>query len=188
MNLTVSVQPTLEPVTVDEQQSWSRITDEAESAHLEALIKGARVYVEQYLQRALMTQTLIERFDYFTGYFELQRGPVQSITSVQYIDVAGSTQTISSANYYTDLVSTPARIWPATSYTWPSTFDRPNAVTLTYVAGWSDAASVPQPIKMAISMLVDHWYENRAPFVVGQTVTEMPLTVSSLLAPWRIWQ
>lgn len=188
MNLTASIQPTIEPVTVDEQQSWSRVTDEAEAAHLESLIVGARVFVEQYLQRALLTQTLIERFDCFPADFELQRSPIQSVTSVQYIDVAGITQTISAANYYTDLVSSPPRIWPAVSYVWPSTFDRPNAVIVTYVAGWAAAASVPQPIKMAISMLVDHWYENRTPYIVGQTVSEMPLTVAALLAPWRVWQ
>lgn len=187
MNLTVSVQPTSEPITVDEQQTWSRITDEAESAHLEALIRGARVHVEQYLQRALLTQTLVERYDCFPWEFELQRAPVQSITSLQYIDVAGTTQTISASDYYSDLVSTPARICPAVNYTWPSTFDRPNAVILTYVAGWTDAESVPQPIKMAISMLVDHWYENRAPYIVGQTVTEMPMTVTALLSPYRVW-
>lgn len=189
MNLTVSVEPTSEPITVDEQQTWSRITDEGEGAHLEALITGARIHVEQYLGRALMTQTLVARFDGFPVFFELERPPVQSVTSIQYIDSAGSTQTLSASMYYTDLLSAPARILPAAGVAWPTTDDdRPNTVTVTYVAGYTSSDLVPRPIKMAISMLVDHWYENRAPVIVGGTPAEMPLTVASLLGPYRVWQ
>lgn len=188
MNLTVSVEPELEPVTVDEQQAWSRITDEAEGAVLEALIKSARTYVEQYLCRALMTQTLVARWDEWPWYFELERPPVQSVTSVQYIDVNGTTQTVSSANYWTDLVSAPPRILQRTGFAWPVTqADRPNVVIVTYVAGYASADLVPQPIKQAISMLVDHWYENRGPVVTGTVIGEMPLSVAALLGPYRVY-
>lgn len=188
MNLTVSVEPTEEPLTVDEQKTWSRITDAAEDAHLETLITGARVHVEQYLGRALMEQTLVAKWDCWPCEFELERAPVQSITSIQYIDVDGVTRTVSSSNYYTDLDSTPPRICRKNGYTWPILqLGRPNAVTVTYVAGYASADDVPRPIKMAISMLVDHWYENRGPVLVGAILAEIPLTVQALLGPYRIW-
>ena len=188
MNLTISVSPTSEPITVEQQKTWSRITDDAEDAHLEYLITGARTHVEQYLQRALMTQTLIQRHDCWPSVLELERGPVQSVTSVEYIDVDGVTRTVTASNYWADLNSTPARIMPITSYAWPSLqFGRPNAVIATYVAGYASADDVPAPIRMGISLLVDHLYENRGPILIGQLLQEIPYSVQALLAPYRIW-
>lgn len=188
MNLIVSVEPTGEPITAEEQKTWSRITDSAEDAHIETLITGARVHVEQYLGRALMAQTLVAKWDCWPSAFVLERPPVQSITSIQYIDVDGVTRTVSSANYYADLDSTPPRVIAKESYSWPTLQSgRPNAVIATYVAGYASANDVPRPIRMGISMLVDHWYENRGPVLVGSILADMPLSVESLLAPYRVW-
>lgn len=188
MNVICTVEPVLEPITVDEQQAWSRITDEGEGATIEGLITTARIMVEQYTRRALMTKTMAARFDCFPSWFELEFPPLQSITSVEYIDTAGATQSVSSANYFADLYSTPCRIFPIPSYTWPSTQDgRPNVVIVTYVAGYTSASLVPSPIRTAISMLVDHLYEHRGPVLIGQTLAEIPFSVTHLLGPWRVF-
>lgn len=188
MNLTVSAAPSSEPITAAEQRTWSRITDTAEDTLLGTLITGARTHVEQYLGRSLMPQTLVAKWDCWPCEFVLERPPVRAITSIQYIDVNGTTQTVSASNYYADLDSTPPRILAKTGYAWPTLqAGRPNAVIVTYTTGYADAASVPQPIKMGISMLVDHWYENRGPVLVGTILAEIPLSVQSLLAPYRVW-
>jgi len=187
MNLTISVEPTSEPVTVDEQQAWSRITDEGEGDALERLIVAARHHVEVLVQRSLMTQTLVARYDSFPCEFVLERPPVQSVTSIQYIDTNGTTQALSTAYYQADLFSVPPRIVLRDGYSWPATDDQLNAVTITYVAGYASRDLVPMPIRHAISMLVDHWYENRGPVLIGQPVAEIPMSVREMLFPYRVW-
>lgn len=179
MNITVSVPPDDEPVTVEEAMAWSRIDDAAEGAVLESIIKRAREEAESILQRALLTQTIVQRYDCFPYFFEM-RSPVASVTTLQYIDTAGTLQTIDAANYWVDLYSEPARLVPTSTYSWPMVqLGRPNAVVLTYVAGWASADLVPETIRGAILKLVDHWYENR-------DAVDVPLAIRNLLWPHRI--
>lgn len=44
---------------------------------------------------------------------------------------------------------------------------------------------VPESIKIAIFMLVAHWYENRTPVAIGAISSPIALTVNSILAPHR---
>lgn len=189
MNLTVSTPPTDEPITVDQQQSWSRVTNEAEGQDIERMIKQAREMAEFFTGRALMTQTIIERRDCFPHCFEFGRTPVQNVTSLQYIDVNGTTQTIGTGNYYTDLVSEPPRLVPVPTYSWPLTQDgRPNAVILTYVAGYASAEVIPMTILNALSMIVDHLYENRGnEDASAGGLPVMPEIAKNALWPYRIW-
>ena len=183
MNITVTVPPDDEPVTVDDAKDWARLTDASQDALVEALITEARARVESFCGRALLTQTIVQRYDCWPRYFELLRSPVQSVTSLQYIDTAGVTQTVGSSNYYTDLVSEPGRLVPVPSYSWPLLQEgRPNAVILTYVAGATDADDVPTTAKTAIKMLVRHWVDNEG----AQGQVDMPEHVRDMLWPLRI--
>ena len=183
MNITVTVPPTEEPVTVDEAKDWARITDASQDAVVEALLKLARQRVESFCGRALLNQTIVQRYDSWPRWFELLRSPVASVTSLQYIDTAGVTQTIGSSNYYTDLVSEPGRLFAVPSYSWPLLQEgRPNAVILTYVAGATDADDVPEIAKTGIKMLVRHWFDNEG--AAGQV--DMPEHIRDLLWPLRI--
>ena len=183
MTLTITVLPPEEPLTAEEQMTWSRITDGADAAMIERLIKGARETCEFYTGRAFLTQTCVERFHCFPCEFLLERGNVQSATSITYIDTDGAQQTLSAAAYDADLYAAPARICPAYGYSWPSTFPRQNAVTLTYVAGWATTDDVPEGIKQAISRLVDFAFDNPTAGTGG----ELPADVISLLHPWKIY-
>ena len=186
MNLTVSVKPTIEPVSVADVLAWSRIDDSGEAAEIERLIKRVREHVEGMLNRALLTQTLVARYDCFPRCFEL-RAPAVSVTGLQYIDQAGVTQTVSASNYWTDFYSEPGRLVPTWSYSWPSTQDgRPNSVILTYVAGWTAADLVPEPIRMGILMLADHWFENRGAIAAGGALPDVPVAVRNILWPYLI--
>lgn len=42
---------------------------------------------------------------------------------------------------------------------------------------------VPESIRIAIYMLIAHWYENRLP--IGQVTEEMAFSVNSILSPHR---
>lgn len=99
-------------------------------------------------------------------YFDLKRNaivlpipPVQSISSIQYVDTSGATQTLSSANYILDSNSEPARITPAYGLSWPDTRVQVGAVTVTFVAGYGLAIAVPAAAKTFIKMKVRQLYD-----------------------------
>lgn len=188
MSLIVVTAPTVEPLTVDEVQTWCKATEGAEAETLETLISEARRHVETLLGRALAAQTLAARFDRFPCWvITLERPPVTSITSLQYVDTDGATQTLDPSKYLADLHSEPARITPAYGQVWPSARCQMNAVTVTYVAGYATVAAVPGPIRRAIAMLVAHWFENREAVLVGPSAIEMPMHVRDMLMPWKVW-
>lgn len=184
--LSLSTGPTAEPVTVDEVIRNARALDDAETRMLlkTRILPAARRYVERETHRALINQTWVQYHDAFPDVFYLEWSPVSSVTSIQYIDTAGSTQTLSSSNYQTDLVSKPARICEARNVTWPSTDDQSmNAVIVTYVAGFgAAAASVPIGYRHAIEILAGHWYWNPDAFACQAIDGNMEKAMHAMLA------
>lgn len=165
---TQTVAPTAEPVTLEEVREHGRIDGSEEDALLTSLALAARVGVEAYLGRVLMSSTYTTTFECFPGsYGELRlpqsKWPVSSVSGVTYIDSAGDSQTLATSVYELVKGDTRGRLNLKYGQTWPSTRVHAGAenVTVTYVAGYEDAASVPDPIKTAIKMLVLELYENR---------------------------
>jgi uncharacterized phiE125 gp8 family phage protein len=163
--------PTIEPVTVEDVQLYSRVTVTAETPLLERLIKTARRQVENDSSVLLCTQTWLMYLDCFPDYYnagqlkttiEIPLRPVQSVSSIKYYDEAGSLQTFNASKYQVDIASFIARIKPAPGESWPSTeSERINAVEIEFVGGFGNAAAVPEPMKQAVSLLVGHYYEHR---------------------------
>jgi uncharacterized phiE125 gp8 family phage protein len=60
-----------------------------------------------------------------------------------------------------------------------------NAVKVRYVAGWANAAAVPQGIKQWMLLNIGHWYENREASTGGGLVA-LPF-IASLLDRYRVW-
>lgn len=185
---TLYAPPTAEPVTVAEAKSHLRVDASAEDELIRGLIAGARLWVEGTCGLSLITQTHDLTLDGFPDeVIQLPRGPVQSVSSITYIDTAGDTQTWSSSNYIVDTKSTPNRITPAYGVAYPSTQTRINTVTVRYVAGYGAKGSdVPEPIRQAIKLLVGQMYAHREPEVTGTIVSPVRFAVDALLAPYRV--
>ena len=182
--------PAIEPVTLSEAKSQCIVETSAYDDLISSKIVTARHWVEGYLGRALVAQTWRTKLDRFPcGVIRLHHPPLQSVTSITYIDTSGASQTLSSAAYIVDTDSEPGRIAEAYGYTWPDTQDRINAVTITSVHGYDDTgdspyslAMIPQDIKDAILVLVTDLYQNRELNIVGPSVS-VNSAVESLL--WR---
>lgn len=197
-SIEVSAPPASEPVTTAEAKAHARIDHSDDDAYIDSLIEAARSLVEARTGRSLITQTLILRLDGFPrniGYdfrrvthdIVLPRPPVQSVSSVVYIDTDGTSVTLDPSKYDVDTKGHMPRIVPAYGEVWPITRPAtPNAVTITYDAGWTQASLVPAPLRHAIKLLVSHWYENREHVVVGTTAGKIPDTVDSLINPYRV--
>lgn len=150
------------------------------------LIASARAAAETELHRYLVTQTLDAYFDSFPQYpnpayakygtkWEILLPPLQSVTSITYVDTTGATQTLASDQYLVDSKSQPAKIAPAYGLYWPVARQQSNAVIVRFVAGYGAAAAVPQCIKQWMLLRISSAYENRASLVVGTSgMVELP--------------
>lgn len=187
-SVVVSVQPAIEPVSLDEMKLHLRVDHSEEDSLIAALITAAREQAEAFTNRAFIEQTLILRLRKFTDVIQLPRPPLVSLTSITYLDGSGASQTLSSGLYLLGASHEPARVTKAYGQTWPTTYDVEDAVTITYKAGYGDAAmDVPASIRAAIKLMAESLYENRGDLTQGVTVTEIPMTSRALLMPFKVW-
>lgn len=166
MTYEITAQPTAEPLTLDEVKTFLNLTSNDHDAMLDLFIRMAREWAEKTTGRAMLSQTIKQYWDEWpTGIFgdtwELGVAPVSSVTSIQYLDSAGATQTWATTNYTADVKSRPARIVPTDAVEYPELDDAPNAVIVTYVAGVSSVASVPATARAAMMQKIAFLYENR---------------------------
>lgn len=193
--LTLVTPPAEEPFDLAAAKLHLREDDTGQDSIVSALITAARSYCESFLNRALITQTWDLTLDCFPYTYRpgvdsnaimVPRAPLQSVTSITYLDTNGTSQTLASTEYIVDPKQEPGRIVPAHGKSWPSAQDRVNAVVVRFVAGYGAAAAVPEKIKAAMKLLIGHWYENREGVVTGTITTEIPMAVESLLWQERI--
>lgn len=177
--------PVLEPVSLNEAKQHIRVTADDEDTLINQLIISARQRAEVYMKRAILTQTLEIYSDAFESYIDLPFSPVQSVVSIKYIDTDGGEQTLDAAEYSLSNKRTPAVVVEAYGKTWPTTRDQLDAVTVQYVAGWLNPASVPGPIKSAILLMVGDMYRNRED-VSPEENYQLPNSADNLLYPYRI--
>lgn len=191
--------PEGEPVTLDEAKKQSRITISEDNGYVTGLIKAAREQIEMHTRRQLLTATYDLFLDKFPSVgdavnpiiyrkinpelIRIPKPPLQEISYIKYYDEAGVLQTLDEEDYQVDTTEEPGRVVPAPETNWPQTqLDRINAVQIRFVAGFGDEASdVPECYKQAIKFYTDHWYNERAPVVVGSIASVIPETVQRIL-------
>ena len=155
--------PASEPVTLAEAKLHLAVTHTDHDALISSLITAAREQAEHRAQRSLIDQQWTLSLDAFPPEIELLMGRVTSVTSIQYVDPDGVTQSLPGAGAYLDNRSDYAQwLVPAYGTDWPVTRDEVNAVTVVYRAGEASAANVPAGVKQWILLLVEQWYDNRA--------------------------
>lgn len=182
-----------EPISLDEAKAHLRVDLDEEDELVMACIAASRSYLETVCGRSFVSQT----WDYTIDndwpcvdsepVIELPRAPLVSVTSISYVDSDGATQTLASNQYVVDGSETIGRIYPAYAVIWPTVRTQNRAITVRFVAGYGAAAAVPEAIKQAVLLLVGHFYAQRQPIVLGQSVAEAPMAVDSLIAPYRVY-
>jgi uncharacterized phiE125 gp8 family phage protein len=159
--------PAVEPVTLAEAKNHCRVDTSADDALIQSYITTAREWVEDYIDRSLVTQQLVMKLDAFPAEIELPRPPMiasgtaTAVTITYVTGEAGGTATLSASEYRVDRDATPGVIRNLYGGSWPSHLLDANSVTVSWWAGYGDAASVPQRVKSAILMCVHELYEKR---------------------------
>lgn len=205
MPLVQTAPPGIEPVSLADVKLNSRVIDTADDTLFPLLISTARRYAESYTGRSFITQGWKLVMDSFPGGHSssvpwgttygwpenavfLDRGNVLSVTSITYLAMDGTTQTMPSTDYIADLSGCPARITPVFGKIWPIPMPQIGSVSVNYTAGYGPAATdVPEGIRHWIQMRVATLYENREEIAILSKGKLEPLPfIDSLLDPYRV--
>ncbi len=74
-----------------------------------------------------------------------------------------------------------AFLTPQPGKNWPSNYERQDAVTIWFQAGYA-STDIPETLKKAGKMVCAHWYKNREAVVTGAISKEIEVALDALLA------
>jgi uncharacterized phiE125 gp8 family phage protein len=190
MRFDLSSAPAIEPCTEADLVSHCQIGElpDDQIARARVMLAAARQWVENRLHRQLITATWKYYLDEFPVEIQIpDKLPVATIATLKYYDTANVLQTVAASLYDTDLASDsrPPRIRPASGQSWPLTYDRYNAVEVTFTAGYgATRESVPLGIRHAILILAADWFANREDVVIGAISSRIETGVEMCLQPF----
>jgi len=172
--------PAEEPVTLAEAKQFLRVDDPIDDGLILSLITASRMYFEAQTNIRIITQTMVDERETFPdGYYYLE-GPVVSIDLIEYIDENGNWQEWDLDEVQSDLISNPARFYPADTFSYPSVLEGLGSVSVTYTAGYGAASAVPVIIKQGIKMLTAHWFAQRETSA-DSTLSEVPYACDAII-------
>lgn len=151
-------------------------------ATAEAMLDGPNGMVG----RPLITQTWDYALPEFEGnLIDIPLTPAQTLDSITYFDKDNASQTFSTSNVIFIKHDDKTCVQIGEGQNWPSTYNRPDAVTFRVTCGYGDAATdVPDVVLGAGRLLIAHLYNNREAIASNQ-MAELPMGVADMLSTVR---
>ena len=126
----------------------------------------------------MVSQTWDESFRTTGKRFVLSKKPAQSIVSVKYFDGDNVEQTATLSDF--SLIKLEDRPY-VESDNWPGAYDRADAITVQYVAGYGDSgADVVATLRHAILLIVGFYYQFRMSADEAK-LSEIPFGIRELI-------
>lgn len=178
---TITTAAAVEPVSSAEVKTQSVIDFTDDDTLVTRLIAAARGHVELYCGTRLASQTVSVACDQFADMCRFPESPLNSVTSISYIDTAGDPQTLATSVYVVRSDGLEPSIKLKYRQAWPA-IQQGSRITVVAVVGY---ATVPDDVKHAMLLLIAHWYATREAVNVGNIVTTVPMGVDPLLCNHR---
>lgn len=180
---TLFVPPPIEPVSLELFGTHAHVNTEDDFQNQLLYISAARQWIEDYTNRALITQTWRYTMDgppACAASILLPRAPLVSVTTITSYNASDVAAVMLNTTYYVDLVREPGRIYLNDGIAWPSDLRYFDALVVEYVAGYGDAEDdVPLQLRQAICLLAAQWYSDRE-------AGDVPPAVRSLADRYRL--
>ena len=194
MPLEQITQPSKPVVSLAEAKEHCRIiaSDTTHDTLLARLTVAATEQIEARTGLKLTQRNFRLDLDGFPdGDLMLPTAPVNSVTSVVYDDSENSSVTMTVAagspigDYWTSLVGVEPYL-RAVGGAWPATYqDKPNAVRVTFSAGYSDPSLCPEDLRAAVLIKIKEMFDNGGETIAGVSVADATNTTEYLIAPHR---
>ena len=191
MALEIVSEPGYEPVSLAEAREWVRLEsdDTANTAVLRLILKAMREDAENLTGRAFISRQY--RLSLASWPIDSRWGhrislpfpPLISVDTLKYYDTDGVLQTLASDQYEVHDEAEPAFILPAYQVRWPSIRSRPDAVQVTFTAGYyagspdaeADAqAVIPASLRLWMQTKLATLFKHREQLVTGTIVAKIP--------------
>lgn len=172
MGLKLKTAPTELTVTLIEAKAHLNILSTDDDILIEFLIGVATEQAEEITNRQLMRATYEMTMEILPERFELKKPPLGAVEKIEYISDGSDSYVLLDPSFYVvDGTVEPAVVVKHRDMSYPAISWMPNAVRVTYSAGYADAASVPKSIKQWMLIRIATLYEHREEIVVGMSVT-----------------
>lgn len=154
---TITSAASSEPVSAAEVKAQAEVDFADDDTLITLLIAGARAFTEKYCGTRFATQTISVKCDCFRDFAKFAEAPVQSITSITYVDANGETQTLPTSVYELRNDGLEVSIALKFGQVWPVT-QTGSRVTVVAIVGY---AAVPDDVKRAMLLYIAGGYANR---------------------------
>lgn len=186
-DLTLITGPTAQPISLEEvkEHLYIVVTDTTRDNYLTDVQDSAVDQFQSDAEYQVMSATYKQTLpDFCYDYIEIPLIPVQSITEfLYYTDKTTTATLVQDTDFYLVKTDRYARLYPVNS--WPSSADRPDAVQITFVAGYSTQSQVPARLLHGLKFLIGHYNENRQSVVVGPNVQEVPESYKAIVDKFK---
>lgn len=137
-------------------------------------IAAARDQLEERVEKAMLTQTLLLTLDCFPcGVIYLPRPPLQSVVFVKYLDSDGVVRTMPPESYQVVVDVPRPYVIPTYGNIWPACRIQPASIQVQYVAGYTDVSLIPPRYKQWMLLAIATWYSQREA-VSGNPLSALP--------------
>ena len=186
-----TVAPALHPISYDQVKPFARITEDSEAVIMAGYaIPAAVAWAEKFCNRAFITQTwkvtastFSEMLSDDSDFGQVLRLPIASLltlSSITYLDADSVSQSFSTSYVHVVTSVDPGFLKLKSDYSWPSTDASPEAVSITFTAGYGPAVTdVPEYLRTVLMLLAVHIFENR-------TAKDIPDAIAQMLAEFRV--
>jgi uncharacterized phiE125 gp8 family phage protein len=174
--------PAVEPVTLPDMKAYLRLDDDGQDDLVSGLIKAARLMVESVSRRILIEQrwrVVMDRWPQGRKVM-LPLSPLLAVDRVRVLDAAGIATEVAAGSIEMDAASDPPCLVVSDA---PAPGKARNGIEIALRAGYGPSPdAVPATLRLAIKILVAHWFENRGD-VVGEQI--LPPEAMSLVTPFQ---
>ena len=172
--------PAVEPVTLAEMNAYLRVDEDdgTQDELIAGLVRAARLTVEAASRRILIEQQWRVVLDSWPagGTVLLPLSPLIAVERIAVTDAAGTAVDLPSDAFEADLMSDPPRIVVLDPVQPGRTR---NGISIDLRAGYgATAEAVPATLRLAIRILVAHWFENRGDVAGEQILPPEALALS----------
>lgn len=167
------------PVSIEEAANYVRADAVEDLQGLQTALDQATEHASKMTGRAMLASTYrlalpswpswdlrygrSERGSREERTIEIPRSPLLTVTSVKYYDENNADATLPTASYLVVTDIEPGMVYLKEGYDWPDLYDRPDAVRITFTAGYASVAVVPPQVRQAILLLTRYFYAGGNP-------------------------